>query len=157
MVQRLRLGGTIYTAGNGGSAANSQHLAAELIGRLSPDRERNPISARSLAADVPSITALANDYGHQMIFARQLKAYAKRHDLLVVLSTSGRSPNLIEARKTANELQVHTLGLLGPPGSPLDSCNDVINVDANDPGTIQEVHLFLTHTIVRAIEDRLAE
>jgi phosphoheptose isomerase len=146
-------GGTVFTAGNGGSAAQAQHLAAELVGRLSASRARGPLSARSLSADVTTLTALANDYGYTEVFARQVAATCRAGDVLCLISTSGQSDNLIAAATVARQLNIVTLALIGGQSSPLDRCDVVLRTSGADPGTVQEVHLLLVHALTEAIED----
>jgi phosphoheptose isomerase len=150
----LAAGGTLFTAGNGGSAAQAQHLASELTGRLQADRERAPLRAVALGADAPTITSLANDYGFEEVFARQLSGLAREGDVLAVVSTSGRSPNVVRAVEDANALGVTTIGLLGPTPAPLhDTCNVVIAVAGESTATVQELHLLAIHALVELVED----
>ncbi|MEV4362661.1 SIS domain-containing protein [Nonomuraea sp. NPDC049625] len=156
IARRLRSRGIVLTAGNGGSAAQAQHFAAELVGRLSSGRERGPLAARALAADVATLTALANDYGYAQVFSRQLRAVARPDDVLVLFSTSGRSENLLRAAETARGLGVYTVALLGAGPSPLAECDASFRTGATDPGTVQEFHLLLVHALTEAIEEELA-
>jgi D-sedoheptulose 7-phosphate isomerase len=140
---RLRRGGVVLVAGNGGSAAQAQHFAAELLGRLSSRRDRGPLAARALAADVATMTALANDYGYAEVFSRQLRATGRKHDVLVLFSTSGLSANLLAAAQVARELGLYTVALLGSGDSPLTACEACFRTEADDPGTVQEFHLLV--------------
>jgi D-sedoheptulose 7-phosphate isomerase len=150
----LRAGGTLFTAGNGGSAAQAQHLASELTGRLQADRERPPLRAVALGADAPTLTSLANDYGFEEVFARQLSGLAREGDVLAVVSTSGRSPNVVRAVEDARGLGVTTIGLLGPNAAALHgSCDVAIAAPGESTATVQELHLLLIHVLVELVED----
>jgi D-sedoheptulose 7-phosphate isomerase len=150
-------GGKLLAAGNGGSAAEAQHLTGELIGRLHPSRERNPLPAVALHADTSTLTALANDYGYERIFARQVEAIGARGDVLVVLSTSGASANLVAAVEAARARGLVTVGLLGPGVRPLHRvCTHVLAVPSDDLQSIQECHLVLVHSLVERTEQLLA-
>ena len=153
----LRAGGTVFVAGNGGSAAEAQHLVGELVGRLSAERERPPLRAAALTGDPSTMTALGNDYGFSEIFARQVESLMRPGDVLVVLSTSGRSANLVAAVRRAATIGGVTVGLLGGTRRDLhDLCDHVIAVPASSTATIQECHLALVHVLVEWVEDRLA-
>ncbi|HKS01084.1 MAG TPA: SIS domain-containing protein, partial [Arthrobacter sp.] len=129
LAQRLLSGQKLLAAGNGGSAAEAQHLTAELVGRF--DGERMPFSAISLHAESSAVTAIANDYGYEELFARQVRAHGRSGDILVLLSTSGQSPNLLRAAEAAARLNVTTWALTGPAPNPLASCcDDAVAVDA---------------------------
>jgi phosphoheptose isomerase len=157
IAQSFRAGGKLLAAGNGGSAAEAQHLTAELIGRLHPDRERQALPAVALHADTSTLTAVANDYGYDQVFARQVEAIGRGGDVLVVLSTSGASKNLVRAVDVAAELGMVTVGLLGPGVRPLhERCTHVLAVAADSLQTVQECHLVLVHVLVEQVEDLLA-
>jgi D-sedoheptulose 7-phosphate isomerase len=153
----LRSGGKVLVAGNGGSAAEAQHLTAELIGRLDSARERPGLAAVALHADSSTLTALGNDYGYEEVFARQVEALGREGDVLVVLSTSGASRNLVGAVDVANARGVVTIGLLGGGAvRPLhDKCSFVLAAPTDDPQTVQECHLVLVHALVAQLEDAL--
>jgi phosphoheptose isomerase len=154
----FRSGGKLLAAGNGGSAAEAQHLTAELIGRLCPSRERGPLPAVALHADTSTLTALGNDYGYERVFARQVEAIGARGDVLVVLSTSGASANLVGAVEAARARGLVTVGLLGPGVRPLHQvCTHVLAVPSDDLQSIQECHLVLVHSLVERTEQLLAE
>ena len=148
-------GGKVLVCGNGGSAADSQHFAAELVGRFrSPHRAGLPVIA--LTADTALLTAWANDQGYEDIFARQVRTLAQSGDLLLVMSTSGRSPNVIQAVREAKARNVFTLGLLGGSGGDLRALVDqAICVPTPDPQRIQEIHLLVLHLICEWIEEDL--
>lgn len=149
-------GGKILIAGNGGSASMSCHFAAELVVRLTSERNRQALPAISLSADMSIITAAGNDYGFENIFARQVEALGNRGDLLIVMSTSGNSENLVRAVDTARQKQVITAGLLGGDGGQLLKLVDKPLVIPH-PMTqrIQEEHLFLVHHLVELVEQDL--
>lgn len=144
-------GGTLFLAGNGGSAAHAQHIAAEYTVRFRGNRQA--LRAVALAADAASLTAAGNDLGFESVFARQLEALGRAGDVLVVISTSGRSANLVAAAKTARRLGLTVVGLLGGDGGLLVGLVDVaIIVPATDTARIQELQLFVDHTIVDLVE-----
>jgi phosphoheptose isomerase len=153
IARRLHAGGIVYTAGNGGAATMSQHLSAELVGRLSAQRERRPLAAVSLAVDAATLTALGNDYGFSSVFARQLAGCGRSGDVLVMFSTSGQSENLIAADRVAAQAGIYRVALLGSAPSPLEACDGVLRVEAGDPGTIQECHLLLLHALTEVVEN----
>ncbi|MDN3922342.1 D-sedoheptulose-7-phosphate isomerase [Roseateles violae] len=151
MTDTLARGGRLFFFGNGGSAADSQHLAAELSGRLR--RERRPLAALALSADTAVLTAIANDYGYEQLFARQLAALARRGDCAIGISTSGASPNVLRAFEAARALGVHTVGLLGRDGgAALQRCEQAVVIAHHDSARIQEAHIFVGHTWCEQIE-----
>ena len=150
----IRNGGTIFWCGNGGSAADSQHLSAELIGRLV--NNRMPLASVSLNADISAITCIANDFGYETIFERQLEGLAKNGDYLVALSTSGESPNVSRVLSKAQSLGVRTLSLLGKGGgSALQISDSSIIVASPTTARIQEMHKIIGHTICQIVEREL--
>lgn len=154
----FRGGGKLLVAGNGGSAAEAQHLSSEFVGRLHPERERAGLPAVALHADTSTLTALGNDYGFEQIFARQVEAMGRPGDVLVVLSTSGASRNLVAAVESGNQLGMVTVGLLGPGERPLHaSCKFVLPVQANSSQAVQECHLVVVHALVEEVEDLLKD
>lgn len=154
IVNSLRTGGRVFLCGNGGSAADSQHLAAELVGRLR--REREAIPAVALTTDTSVLTSLANDYSFEIIFARQLEALARRGDVLIGISTSGNSLNVIRAFEKAKEKGVHTIALLGGNGGKLKPLADYpIVVPSSDTQRIQEGHITIGHIICDLVEREL--
>jgi phosphoheptose isomerase len=156
IASKLHLGGTVLTIGNGGAASLSQHFSAELTGRLSASRDRLPLAACSLAADSVTLTALANDYGFAAVFARQLAAIGTARDVLVMITTSGQSKNLIAADQVAKQSGMYRVAMLGGRPSPLDGCESVLRVAAEDPGTIQECQLLMLHALTEAVETAYA-
>lgn len=154
-VEALRAGGKLLFAGNGGSAAQCQHLATELLGRFAQDRD--PYAAIALTTDSSFLTACANDYGFEDVFARQVEALGRPGDVLVALSTGGTSSNVLRALETARAGGLATYGLTGARGTRLaERCDVTIVVPHADPARIQEVHLFLGHLLCAGIESRLA-
>jgi D-sedoheptulose 7-phosphate isomerase len=151
IIERLREGGTLYTCGNGGSAAEALHLAEELIGRYSGNRAA--LRAICLNADPTALTCIANDFGYDQVFARQCEALLKPEDVLLVLSTSGNSPNIIEALRTGKRAGAPCLGLLGRDGgASLALCDQAIVVPAQDSAHVQEAHQVLIHLICELVE-----
>jgi D-sedoheptulose 7-phosphate isomerase len=147
----LDRGQRLLVAGNGGSAALAQHLTSELVGRF--DGERRPFSALCLSADSSSVTAIGNDYGFEHAFARQVQAHARAGDLLLTVSTSGRSPNLLEAQIAARRLDVVTWAMTGPLPNPLAArADDVIDIKPSSAATVQEAQQVLVHLLCRAFD-----
>lgn len=141
----LRQGGKVMFCGNGGSAADSQHLAAELTGRFMV--ERPPMSAIALTTDTSALTCIGNDYGFDEVFARQVRALGRAGDCLVAISTSGNSPNILRSAEAARELGVTVIGLLGRDGGALARlCDEAVIVSAASTARIQEAHIFIGHT-----------
>ena len=150
----LRAGGKLLVFGNGGSAGNAQHIAAELVVRY--EKNRAAIAAIALSADSLILTATANDFGFETIFSRQVAALGRPGDIAVGLSTSGRSPNVLAALREARRLGLHTSGLIGGDGGPMRAlCDAAIVVPSRITGRIQEMHLLVTHMLCKALEDRL--
>jgi D-sedoheptulose 7-phosphate isomerase len=144
-------GGRLLVAGNGGSAAEAQHLTAELVGRF--DRERRPFSAIALHADTSSLSAIGNDYGYAQVYARQVRGHARAGDVVILFSTSGRSPNLLAAAGAAREVGATSWALTGPGPNPLArACTDAVCLPG-DTATVQEMHLVALHMVCRAIEE----
>lgn len=147
----LHRGGRLLAAGNGGSAAHAQHLTSELVGRFV--RERRPFSALALHAETSAVTAIANDYGPEAVFARQVEAHGRPGDVLVVLSTSGRSPNVLAAVEAARRAGLVSWALTGPTPNPLAACaDDVLAVSAPSTATVQEVHQVLVHLLCATVD-----
>jgi D-sedoheptulose 7-phosphate isomerase len=155
-IGRVLLGGRrLLAAGNGGSAAHAQHLTAELVGRYR--EERTPLSALALHADTSSTTAIANDYSFDEVFARQVRAHGRPGDVLLVLSTSGRSANLVAALEAAGDGGLATLALTGPAPNPLGALADeALYVEAAEAATVQEVHQVIVHLLCDAVEAEVA-
>ena len=154
LAERLLAGGRLLAAGNGGSAAEAQHLTAELVGRFEHDRE--PFSAIALHADTSSLTAIGNDYGYPDVYARQVRAHARPGDIVLLISTSGHSRNLLTAAAAAADRGARAWALTGPGPNPLAAaCADAICLPG-DTATVQEAHLAALHMLCRATELALA-
>ncbi len=150
----LGQGGRLLVAGNGGSAAEAQHLAAELVGRLRT--ERIPLSAMALTPDSSVVTAISNDYGFDEVFARQVRAHGRAGDVLLVLSTSGRSPNLLAAVAAARESGLRTWAMTGPGPNPLaDACDEALCCPSPDSQVVQELHLVSVHVMCEYLDRAL--
>lgn len=163
IVAALKRGGKVLTAGNGGSAADAQHLVAELVGRFM--RERPGVPAVALSANASTLTALVNDYPPEMLFGRQLEALGRPGDVLVAFSTSGKSPNIVRALRCARQASISTIGLTGEgglPAAPSDAaqaggamagmCDVLIAVPSRSTPRIQEVHVLALHVICELVE-----
>jgi len=151
VVAAYRSGGRLYIAGNGGSAADAQHLAAEFVSKLA--RDRAPLAAEALTTDSSIITAIGNDYGYDEIFARQLAGKARKGDVFLGITTSGQSPNILKALTTAHAMGVPSIVFCGRDGGqamPLaDHC---VIVPGTETSTIQELHIVLAHTLCESVE-----
>ncbi|HPM43324.1 MAG TPA: D-sedoheptulose 7-phosphate isomerase [Candidatus Omnitrophota bacterium] len=155
IIEAIKGGGKLLIFGNGGSAADSQHMAAELVGRFK--KERRPWPAIALTTNTSTLTAIANDYSYDDVFTRQLSALGKPGDVALGISTSGNSSNVIKALKTAQEMGIKTIGLTGKLGGKITSeCDVTITVPAKETPRIQECHLLLVHIICEIVEDALA-
>lgn len=147
----LQGGGKVMFCGNGGSAADSQHLAAELVGRLVHDRR--PLSALALSTDTSALTCIANDYSFDQVFSRQVQALGRPGDSLVAISTSGNSANVIAAVQAAQVIGMQTIGLLGRDGGRLrELCSACIVVPSPTTARIQEAHILIGHTLCGLVE-----
>jgi D-sedoheptulose 7-phosphate isomerase len=154
LAERLPAGARLLVAGNGGSAAQAQHLSAELVGRYCTDRQ--PLSAIALHAETSSLTAIVNDYGAEEMFARQVRAHGRPGDVLLTMSTSGRSRNLVCALDTARGLGVSTWAMTGRGPNPLArAAESALVVDSADTSTVQETHLVVVHLICEALDAAL--
>lgn len=153
----IRAGGKVMFCGNGGSAADAQHIAAELAVRLRSDRDRGALAALTLAQDSSTMTACANDYGFDHIFARSLEALGRKGDVLVGITTSGNSGNVIKAMEAARDRSITVFGFLGGDGGrALTLCEQAFIPDGTtDTGRIQESHITAGHALVELIEDAL--
>ena len=148
--------GKVLLCGNGGSAADAQHLAAEFLVRLRPNINRQPLAALTLATDTSTLTACGNDYSFNDIFVRPLKAIGNKKDILIVISTSGNSQNIINVSKQAKKMGMKTIGFLGKNGGKVKKlCNIPIVVKSNITARIQESHIFLGHYIFEKVENNL--
>jgi D-sedoheptulose 7-phosphate isomerase len=153
MTEAFRRGRTVFFFGNGGSAADAQHLAAELSGRYL--KERRALAGIALTTDTSALTAIGNDYGFDQVFSRQVEALGRPGDLLIGISTSGNSPNVIRAVASARELGVRTLGLLGRDGGKLAGlADDALVVPSTVTARIQEIHQMVYHFWCEALDAR---
>jgi len=155
MAARLAKGGKILLCGNGGSAADAQHIAAEFVNRFL--MERPPLPALALTTDTSALTAIGNDYGFEKIFAKQVQALGVAGDALVAISTSGTSANVIEALKTARDKGLVTVGLTGQAGDMAPLCDYLFCVPSASTPLIQEVHIALGHMLCRLVDYYLFE
>ena len=154
--KKLSLGGKILMCGNGGSAADAQHLAAEFLVRLDPKRNRNPIPAMSLATDVSTILACGNDFSFNKVFSRNLEALGGKNDILIAISTSGKSKNILEALKVAKRKNIFSVGFYGNNGGyAKKNTNLNLIVKSNNTARIQETHILLGHYIFSEIERKI--
>jgi D-sedoheptulose 7-phosphate isomerase len=151
----LAAGGQLLIAGNGGSAADAQHIAAELTGRFL--RERRPLRAIALHGNTSALTAIGNDYGYEQVFARELSAHARPGDVLLAISTSGNSRNILRAIEVARQSTVSVIGLTGESGGQMRvACDLCLCVPSKSTARIQEMHITIGHTICELLEERLA-
>jgi D-sedoheptulose 7-phosphate isomerase len=154
IIGALRSGNKVLLIGNGGSAADAQHIAAELIGRYK--QERPAYAAIALTTDTSALTAIANDYGVEQIFARQVEGLGRRGDVLLALSTSGRSPNILAALRTARERGLVTVGFTGTKGKTLGAlCDHLLVSPSDDTPIVQQIHLAVAHGICDEIEQTM--
>jgi D-sedoheptulose 7-phosphate isomerase len=152
----LRSGGKLMFCGNGGSAADSQHLATEMLIRLRGSHERPSIAALALTLDPAMLTACGNDYGYDRVFERPLRGLGRRGDVLFGITTSGRSGNVIKALEAAREMGIVTVGMLGGSGEPaLSHCDVALLVPDTETARIQECHIALGHAVLELLEDRM--
>src|SRR5271166_51891 len=152
----LRGGGKLMFCGNGGSAADSQHLATEMLVRLRGGVERGSWPALALTLDASALTACANDYGYEFVFERPLRGLGREGDVLFGLTTSGRSPSVVRALAAARDMGVVTVGLLGGSGEPAASwCDHRLLVPSSETARVQECHMALGHAVLELLEDRL--
>ena len=150
----LQAGGKVMLCGNGGSAADSQHIAAELSGRFVDDRR--PLAGLALSTDSSALTCIGNDYGFDFVFERQVRGLGRAGDCLVLISTSGKSANLLRAAEAARAMGITSIGLLGRDGGPLRAlCDDAVVVPSQTTARIQEAHIFIGHCWCGLIERAL--
>jgi len=154
IVETYRNGGKVLLAGNGGSAADAQHIAAELVSRFTFDRPALP--AMALTTDSSIVTAISNDYGYDSLFARQLEASGRPGDVFIAISTSGNSPNIVRALATASEIGLVSVGLTGATGGEMaDLCRYCVNIPSTDTPRIQEGHITIGHILCASTEQVL--
>ena len=150
----LKSGRKVLLMGNGGSAADAQHIAGELVGRFK--KERKAIPAISLSTDTSILTAIGNDYGFEKVFERQIEALGEKGDVVIGISTSGNSPNVVKALETANKMKLVTIGLTGKDGGAIAGMVDYcLNVSSNSTPRIQEVHITAGHVICEMVDFKL--
>ena len=151
-IKALKSGDKILLCGNGGSAADAQHIAAELSGRFK--KERNALAGIALTTDTSALTAIGNDYGFEYVFSRQLEAIGSKGDVLIAISTSGNSKNVINAIKSAKKIGINVVTLSGKDGGEMKNLGDVnIVIPSNDTPRIQEMHIMTGHMICALIDD----
>jgi D-sedoheptulose 7-phosphate isomerase len=154
ITESLRRGGAVFTCGNGGSASQAEHFAAELAGRYKLDRKSLPVFA--LSTNTASVTAIANDFGFSEMFARQIEGIGKEGDCLVALSTSGNSINVVRACKVARAKKMKVLGFTGRTGGAMaGECDAVVRIPETDTARIQEMHMVVIHLICQHVEESL--
>lgn len=154
LVTAMRNGNTLFLCGNGGSAGDAQHIAAELVGRFT--KERRALPAVALTTNTSALTALGNDYEYAIVFSRQLEAFGKAGDVLIGISTSGNSPNVLHALQTAQRLGMVTVGLTGETGGKMkEAAEHCICVPSRDTARIQESHILIGHVLCEIVECEL--
>ena len=151
VVDRYRSGGRLYIAGNGGSAADAQHLAAEFVSKLA--RDRAPLAAEALTVDSSILTAIGNDYGYDQVFSRQIAGKMTDKDIFLGITTSGQSPNILNALDTCKQMEIPTIVFTGRDGGAARAKADYSIVSPGDmTSTIQEIHIILAHTLCECVE-----
>jgi D-sedoheptulose 7-phosphate isomerase len=154
IARALRDGGKVMLAGNGGSAADAQHIAAELLGRFTIDRA--PLAAVALTTDTSTLTAIGNDYSFDQIFERQLRGLGRRGDVFLAISTSGRSRNILAALKAARELGIVTVGFTGSKGTQMSAlCDLTLVAPCDETALIQQIHITAAHAVCGLVEREL--
>lgn len=152
-IKTLKSGHVIFIAGNGGSAADAQHFAAELAGKFE-NRERKPLPALALTTNTSTLTAIANDFGFEHVFSRQLEALAKEGDIYIAISASGNSPNIVEGLQKAREMNMKTVGLTGNDGGKMNEwCDEILIVPSASAPRIQECHILIIHLLCEMIDE----
>ena len=156
IVSGLRSGHKLLLVGNGGSAGDAQHIAAEIVGRYK--KERPAYAAIALTTDTSALTAITNDYGFEQVFARQVEGLGRRGDMLLALSTSGRSPNILAALRVAREHGLITIGFTGAKGAAMGvACDHLLVAPSDDTPVIQQIHLAVAHGICDEVEQALMQ
>ena len=151
VVERYKIGGRLYIAGNGGSAADAQHLAAEFVSKLA--RDRDPLPAEALTVDSSILTAIGNDYGYEHLFTRQIKGKMTQRDIFLGITTSGQSPNILNALDTCRQMGVPTIVFSGRDGGAAKDKSDYCILASGEmTSTIQEVHIVLAHSLCECVE-----
>jgi D-sedoheptulose 7-phosphate isomerase len=156
IVAALRAGNKLLLVGNGGSAADAQHIAAEIVGRYK--QERPAYAAIALTTDTSALTAIGNDYGYDQVFARQVEGLGQRGDVLLAISTSGRSPSILNALRKARQRGLTTVGFTGAKGQPMaELCDLLLVAPSDDTAIIQQIHLATAHGICAVVEQALID
>jgi len=156
MVRALRAGNKVFWCGNGGSAADSQHLAAELIGRFR--RERRALASIALSVNTSILTAISNDYGYDLVFRRQIEALGSRGDVLIGISTSGNSANVVQAMELARHMGIFTIAMIGAKGGRCaDNADLALRMPSDETARIQEAHIFCGHFICDCVEAAMVQ
>lgn len=156
VAEALRAGNKVLVFGNGGSAADSQHFAAELVGRLRAGAGERPRAALALTTDTSALTALANDFGFDAVFVRQVEALGRPFDVAIGITTSGRSANVVSALRRAREIGLRTVALTGAAGGPAaDAAEVVVRAPSDDTPRVQEIHAAALHALAEAAEGLL--
>ena len=156
MTDCIKMGNKMFICGNGGSAADAQHIDAECLVRLKPNNNRKPIPMISLALDSSTMTACANDYSFKSIFSRNLEGLGKSGDVLICISTSGNSKNILQVLKTAKKLKIKTISILGNNGGEAKKLSDkYIIINSSNVASIQEAHIFLGHFLIGELEKKI--
>ncbi len=154
IVESFNSGGKLLIAGNGGSAADAQHMAAEFVNRF--EIERPPLPALALTTDTSNITSIGNDYSFDEIFSKQIKALGRSGDVFIAISTSGSSPNIIKAVEASREIGIKVIGLTGKGGGDLAPLSDILlNVETETTARVQEVHITVIHILCRLVDEML--
>ncbi|MCL4329997.1 MAG: D-sedoheptulose 7-phosphate isomerase [Candidatus Thermoplasmatota archaeon] len=154
IAERINAGNKIIVFGNGGSAADAQHIAAEFVGRF--EKERRPVPALALHANTSSLTAIANDYGYEHVFERQVEAFARKGDVVIGISTSGNSVSVLMGIAEARKLGCLTIGMTGSKGGKLSQAAEIaIKIQSDRTSIIQECHIAIGHIISKVVEDRI--
>jgi len=154
IITALKRGRKLLLCGNGGSAADAQHIAGEFVGRFR--KQRRPLPVIALNTNTSILTSIGNDFGYNLVFSKQVEALGEKGDILIAISTSGRSANIIKAVKTAKKIGIFTIALTGGKGSTLKSISDLsIIVPSNETPRIQEAHILTGHIICALVEDTL--
>lgn len=155
-INSLNNGGKLIFCGNGGSASDAHHLATELLVRLRPNVNRKPIPAISLNLDTTSLTACGNDYSYEVYLSRMLEALGNKDDLLIVISTSGNSKNILKVLKKAKSMKIKSIAFLGKKGGAAKNyCENNIIINSNNTARIQEAHICIGHILMEIIENRI--
>jgi len=158
IIQSIQNGSKLMLCGNGGSAADAQHLAAEMLVRLRPKNNRDGIPAIALAQDTSTITACGNDFGYDQLYKRMVTSLGKKGDCMIAITTSGNSENILKAMKAARNMNIKVFGFLGSGGGKvLQYCDEAFVVPSDNTGRIQEAHITAGHALMEYIEDRLIE